>query len=157
MVKFVPSSRTCLDPPGEGGRHIPASHKLWSYIKNEDLQMGLVLELFDLRLLTSWAWWFSPGNCVFYLSMVVFTWELCFLPGHGGFHPGMVAENLIQVGFEGQIEGKAPAFGALPCCAGCKKGCVTQHCENHQLLSPACTGSLPPFPAEGKQQNFSAR
>lgn len=37
--------------------------KLWSYVKDEDLQqMAFALELFGLRLLTTWAWWFSPGN-----------------------------------------------------------------------------------------------
>lgn len=57
--------------------------KLWSYVKDEDLQqMAFALELFGLRLLTTWAWWFSPG--------------------HFGFHLGIVAGNLIQVGVQVQ-------------------------------------------------------
>lgn len=81
MVKLVPSSRTSLGPPGEGGR--PAFPKALEFIKNEDLQqMGLALELFDLRLLTTWAGWLSPG--------------------HWGFHLGIAAGNLIQVGFQVQ-------------------------------------------------------
>lgn len=52
--------------------------KLWSNINNKDLQqMGLALGLFELWLLTTWAWWFSPGHC--------------------GFHLGIVAGSLIQV------------------------------------------------------------
>lgn len=70
--------------------------KLWSNIKNEDLQqMGLALELFELRLLTTWAWWFSPGHC--------------------GFHQGIVAGNLIQVGLQGWRESTSLSSTALLC------------------------------------------
>lgn len=43
--------------------------ELWSSVKNEDLQlMGLALQLFDLRLLTTWAWRFSLGLWGFHLG-----------------------------------------------------------------------------------------
>lgn len=76
-----------------------ASPKALEFIKNEDLQqMGLALQLFDLRLLTTWAWWFSPG--------------------HWGFHLGMAAGNLIQVGFQVQGWKESTSLSSLALLAG---------------------------------------